>query len=449
MENIVHVSPEEFNASVTPSLKEPNPADSYNSRLFKKRDNLKQGNFNVLPFPFKRASYYFPGVEKPTYVNISAETKVGKTSFASFAFIFEQLWMAYHNPKLKVRYLYINAEESSTRIKDRIVSYLLYKYTNREIRIGYRDLNSATVPLPDNVAAVLQDDGFIDIRDFFFNNIEFADETYPTGISIAIKKFAEKHGEIIKGNSFETTNNLTGKKTVCQTTVGYKQKDPNEFLIVFMDNLNNVTPESGQTLLQAITAVSKNFKDIRNKLGLIIIALQQQNAEADTMDAFKLQRVEPKVTSLADCKQTARDLNIAIGIFSPVMKFSGLADGDPRKRDYKGYNLTKFGDYFRTVNIMVDRDGESSKAFPMFFDGVVNVWEELPKTTDTVALNNYYTLIDNIKAEEDRNKTFKELYKQNNGLNTSFIICSKEIYNRVARTSIVQYLCMQFKKLWQ
>ena len=33
-------------------------------------------------FLLKRASYYFPGVEKPTYVNISAETKVGKTSFA-------------------------------------------------------------------------------------------------------------------------------------------------------------------------------------------------------------------------------------------------------------------------------------------------------------------------------------------------------------------------------
>ena len=104
-----------------------------------------------------------------------------------------QLWNAYHNRKLKLKYLYLNLEESENRIKDRIVCFLLYKYTDGRVRIGYRDLNSSTIPLAQEVIDILEDDGFKDIRDFFFNHIEFNDSTYPTGIAITIDKFFEKN----------------------------------------------------------------------------------------------------------------------------------------------------------------------------------------------------------------------------------------------------------------
>lgn len=204
-------------------------------------------------------------------------------------------------------YHYCNLEESEDRIKDRIVSWLLYKYTNGTIRIGYRDLNSATVPLPEEVSNVLESNDFKEIRDFFFSRIEFDDNSYPTGLEIGIKQFANKHGEILRGESFTTENNITGKKSTYKTVTGYQQNDEDEFLIVFADNLNNVSPESGQTLLQAITKVSKFFKDIRNKFNFIIIALQQLSADSDSNEAFKLQRYEPRITQLGDCKQVRRD----------------------------------------------------------------------------------------------------------------------------------------------
>ena len=49
-----------------------------NDRLIRKRENLLKGNFNVLPFPFKRASYFFPGLERGSYTVVAAETKHGK-----------------------------------------------------------------------------------------------------------------------------------------------------------------------------------------------------------------------------------------------------------------------------------------------------------------------------------------------------------------------------------
>lgn len=422
--------------------------EDYNDRLIRKRENLLKGNFNVLPFPFKRASYFFPGLERGSYTVVAAETKHGKSQTASYAFIFMQLWNAYHNRKLKLKYLYLNLEESENRIKDRIVCFLLYKYTDGRVRIGYRDLNSSTIPLAQEVIDILEDDGFKDIRDFFFNHIEFNDSTYPTGIAITIDKFFEKNGKVTKGDSFTITDNITGKTSIKQRIIGYTQNDPEEFLIVFADNFNNVTPERGQTLLQAITTVSKNFKDTRNKYNAVLIGLQQINAEADSMDAFKQQRIEPRVTQLADCRQVSRDLNSCIGILSPYMKFEGLPNGDPRKEVYRGYNIKKLGNYFRALLFLSDRDGESAKVFPLYFDGKVCVFEELPKADDVNALELYYNRVEEIHRQEELDQQIKEEYKRTNGVSTSFFTACKDFNNVVAKSTFKQYLCRVFHKIF-
>lgn len=398
------------------------PNDAYNSRIFKKRDNVLSGNFNVIPFPYRRASYFFPGVARASYTLVTAETKFGKTQFATNAFILEPLWNAYRNPKLKLRYLYLNLEESEERIKDRIVSFLLYKYTNGRLRVSYLDLNSSMIPLSEDVCNILEDPQFIKLRNFYFSHIEFEDTTYPTGIDIAVKKFARKNGTIVYGDSFDTIDNMTGKKTTRNVIKGFTQNDPDEFLVVFADNMNNVTPERGQTLLQAITTVSKSFKDDRNKLGLTIIALQQQNSDVDSNDSFSNKRVEPKVTTLADCKQVSRDINMAIGIFSPTMKYKDLPPADPRTKVYRKYNIAKFGKYFRSVLFLVNRDGESDKVFPFYFDGITCIWEELPLWDDTRGLQVYYDRIAHIKAEEERDKANKDSIRQRMLNNVSFFI---------------------------
>lgn len=284
------------------NVMEENRIDEFNSWIFSKRDKIAEGKFNTLPMSpmLKMLSYYYPGLDEDTYLNITAETKNGKSNLGTFAFILEPLWEAYYNRALKVNYLYINAEESAKRIKSRIVCYLLYKYTNGKVRIGYKTLISSSKPLSQEVCDILDSDDFKDIRDFYFDHIQFVDVTHPTGIEIEIKKFANKFGKIVSGEPFVTIDNNTGKTKTIVPIIGYEHNDPDHFKVIFFDNFNNTTPERGQSLLQAITAVSKNLKDNRNKLGFPIVALQQQSFENDSLDAFKLQSIEPKISTLGD-----------------------------------------------------------------------------------------------------------------------------------------------------
>lgn len=429
------------------SLDEDMQEINYIERLVKKRENNLAGNLNVMPFPFKRSSYYFPGLELGTYAIVTGETKHAKTSIATYAFLLSQLWLAYNNPTFKVKYLYFNAEESREVIKDRIVCYLLNKLTDGRVRIATRDLTSTTVPLSQEILDIIQSEDFQKVMNFFFDRIEFNDVTYPTGISIAIDKFVEENGTKQKGEAFVTENNITGKKSVKQKITGYIHNDPNTFKVIFFDNFNNITPEQGQTLLQAITLVSKNLKDVRNKYNFIIIGIQQQNSEGDSNDAFKIQKLEPSISRLQDCRMTSRDCQVAIGIYCPTMKFEGLPKGDVRKEDYHGYNIKKLGTYFRSIHLLLDRNGECAKSFPMFFDPLTTTFEELPPVDDETALERYYKRVEQFEVLKRTDMENKDAYKKQHGLHVTFIGFNKNYNKLFARLNIKEYLCSVFHKL--
>lgn len=420
---------------------------NYIDRLTKRRERKLSGKLNAMPFPFKRASYYFPGLELGTYAIVTGETKHAKTSIATYAFLLSQLWLAYNNPTFKVKYLYFNAEESREVIKDRIVCFLLNKLTGGKIRISTRDLTSTTMPLSQEILDTITSEKFQEVLNFFLDRIEFNDITYPTGISIAIDKFVEENGTKQKGDSFVTENNITGKKITKQKIIGYTHNDPDTFKVIFFDNFNNITPEQGQTLLQAITVVSKNLKDVRNKYNFIIIGIQQQNSEGDSNDAFKIQKLEPSISRLQDCRMTSRDCQVAIGIYCPTMKFEGLPNGDARKEIYCGYNIKKLGTYFRSIHLLLDRNGECAKAFPMFFDPLTTTFEELPPVDNEAALQAYYQRVEQFEEYKRADMERKEAYKRTHGLSMTFIGFSKN-YNKIfAKLNIKEYLCKTFHKL--
>ena len=87
----------------------------------------------------------------------------------------------------------------------------------------------------------------------------------------------------------------------------------------------------------------------------------------------------PSSDGLADCKTTTRDANLVIGLFSPF-KY-GL-------RDYEGYDITKFKNNIRFMQVLEDRDnGAGGQICPLFFDGTVGMFAELPLPTDKVEID--------------------------------------------------------------
>jgi hypothetical protein len=85
---------------------------------------------------------------------------------------------------------------------------------------------------------------------------------------------------------------------------------------------------------------------------------------------------------LGDSKYVSRDADIVLGLFSPF-RF-GMTD-------YLGYDITILKDRLRFLEVIVNRNGEMGGILPLWFDGAVCDFRELPKSNDKTALAKVYS----------------------------------------------------------
>ncbi|MBR6347456.1 MAG: hypothetical protein IKR80_00725, partial [Spirochaetales bacterium] len=108
----------------------------------------------------------------------------------------------------------------------------------------------------------------------------------------------------------------------------------------------------------------------------------------------------PAVATLGDTKYTARDANYVLGLFDP--SFFGLPNWLGYKiQDTDGLGLRNYG---RFLYIIRGRDGEQGGVCPLFFDGAVSEFEELPKPDDINALTKIYNRINSLKSYKQKKK---------------------------------------------
>ncbi len=105
------------------------------------------------------------------------------------------------------------------------------------------------------------------------------------------------------------------------------------------------------TLKQSMDKLSEYLaKYLRNRYNYSPVVIQQQAFESEGNEAFKLGKVRPSVAGLGDSKYTSRDSNVVLGLFSPF-RFS--------LREYEGYDITKFKDNIRFLEVCVNRDKQN------------------------------------------------------------------------------------------
>ena len=89
-------------------------------------EKVLNGGINSIPTPFPRFSNHFLGVEQRKMYVVTARTKVGKTTFASFVFIYNSLLYAYMHPDvIRIRIFYYPWEESPDEVLLRFMRYYL------------------------------------------------------------------------------------------------------------------------------------------------------------------------------------------------------------------------------------------------------------------------------------------------------------------------------------
>lgn len=364
-------------------------------KIKEKRQRVIDGKVNSIPSPFKRFSNDFIGLQQAKYYLITSFTKGGKSQFVSYLF-FEALMYLYDSIQrgedigLKIKIFWYALEETEDRITLRFISWLLNRMSNFQLRYSPQDLESAKNDkiLPEEVLEFISRPEFTDRVDFFSEHVEFSTKTNPTGIWKEVKQFCEDNGKVITRKTFIKDN--SGNTHEVQAFDHYVPNDESLYTFVLIDTINLIEPESGLSKKQTMDKMSEYCILLRNRYGISPVVIQQQNTTAESLDAQKMNKVTPTTSSLGDSSYTARDSNIAIGIFNPS-KF--------RINDYAGYRIDRFKDHFRSISILINRDGEIGGEAPLFFDGATCNWFELPKPNDIPAMTKVYKYLDSINGD--------------------------------------------------
>ena len=362
-----------------------------------RRQRILDGQLNCIPSPFKRFSEDFIGIEQACYYTITSFTKGGKSQFTSYTFIYKPLMFCYYTKAdVDIKILYFPLEETPERIMQRFISWLLYDFSKGEIRISPRDLRSTTNAVSQEILDIIASDEIQDIIKYFEEHVIFPEESgNPTGIYKYCKQYAEEHGKVYtKKGKYKDELGVVQEREVFDR---YEQDNPNEYRLIIIDTINLIDTERGMSLKQSMDKLSEYLaKYLRNRYNYSPVVIQQQAFESEGNEAFKMGRVRPSVAGLGDSKYTSRDSNVVLGLFSPF-RFA--------LKEYEGYDISKFKDNIRFLEMIVNRDGEMGGLCPLFFDGAVCQFNELPKPNDIEGINKVY-----IYLEKIRNITTKSFF---------------------------------------
>jgi len=255
-------------------------------------------------------------------------------------------------------------------------------YLKEGVRISPTDLRSTRV---NNVLSE-ETLSLIEKNKEYFQKIEdtvtFIDDIRnPYGIYKFMREYAEQNGT-------QYTKKVNFGDKVKELDDYYVPNDEDEYVIIIIDHISLLTPENNKSIHEAIGELSKHLVKLRNKHKYIPVVVQQQASSQESIENAKANRLKPTLDGLGDNKMTQRDCNVAIGLFSP------FRHEIPK---YYKYDVTYFKDNIRFLEILASRDGGGGSIAPLFFDGCVNYFKELPHSSDLEGMSYVKKHIENIR----------------------------------------------------
>ncbi len=332
----------------------------------------EEGFDNCIPSPFVRYQNFFPGIEPAKYTLITANAKVGKTQITDFMYLYHPIWYTLtHATNYEIKVLYFSLEMSEDQKIIQAISHFLKRFY--DISASPKTLRSLTEVLDKTIISKISEmKGFMEK---FFEKVEYIDHIRNRyGIWKYIFDYAEKNGEI----EYEEKN-FDGRKV--KVIKKYTPKNPNLITIVIVDHVSLLTPEGSDDKMKTISRFSgEDMVRARNLFGFNPVLVQQQASAQESLEHKKANALMPSLAGLADSKDTQRDVDIAFGLFSPARH---------EMNSFKGYDISKLGDNFRSLEILANREGSSNELCPLYFRGESSFFKELPLPKD-VAINQYY-----------------------------------------------------------
>jgi hypothetical protein len=354
--------------------------------IVNKRERLLNGKINCIPWNLPRFERQCPGIEQGKYYLVTAASKAAKTQLTDWLFVYNTIQQIVDNKlDIRLKIFYFSLELSKE--EKMLACFANILYVKEGIRISPSDLKST------RESNILSKDilNIIKKYEIYFKKIEeiveFVDDVrHPTGIYNLVRRYALANGKIY-------TRNIDIKGVLTEVEDYYEPNDPDEYVMIIIDHISLISSEkrNDQQLTQheSISILSSDYLiKLRNRFNYIPVVVQQQALAGENIEHKKMNSLKPSAANLADNKLTIRDCNVALGIFSPFRN---------EIPEYYGYDITQFKDNIRFLEIMVSRDGGAGTICPLYFDGAVNYFKELPKPDDKEGMKVVYEFLKNIK----------------------------------------------------
>lgn len=264
------------------------------------------------------------------------------------------------------------------------LSYLLFVLSGMKIIISPKNLRSTRKAVDPNILEFMKQHR--KTIDEFLECVEFIDNIRnPYGIYNYMRQYAVENGV-----QHKKTIMIDGKPT--EVDDYYEENNPEEYVMCIVDHAKLLTTENGGSVQQAIGDLSsKYFILLRNKYSQIPVLIQQQAAAQESVDNMKANRLRPTLDGLGENKTTQQDANVIFGLFSPFRHHIP---------EYEGYDIKYFKDNIRFLEILGGREGGAGTICPLYFNGAVNYFKELPSYNNEAELKITKQIIENNRRNE-------------------------------------------------
>lgn len=339
--------------------------------MVERRQRILDGKVNCIPWGLPRFETQSPGIEQKKYYLFTANSKVGKTQITDYLCMLSPIKRVVENKiNVKLKLFYFSLEMTKEEKMLSAMAYFLYELSGGKIRVSPKDLMSTRKEKVLDKDILAEIDKYSKYLDKLEECVTFIDDIrHPTGINIFMEKYAKLNGKshmktvVWKGKNGEEDE----EKEIFDY---YEPDDPDEYVMIIVDHISLISPEKGKSKQKSMDDFSSQMLiKLRNKYSYIPIVVQQQSAAQESVENAKANKLKPSLDGLGDCKLTGRDANLILGLFSP------FRHEIPK---YLGYDIKFFRDNIRFLEILGGREGGAGSIAPLFFDGAVNKFAELP-----------------------------------------------------------------------
>lgn len=299
------------------------------------------------------------------------------------------------NKEIDIKIFYFSLEDSSSQVMKYLISNALY--IKKNIRMSSMKLNSyfEEDKLDNETLRNVEDLG--DYFETFLSKVEIIDNIRtPNGILNVVKEYLLRPdiGTFIKPNGERINRNEARDCIKNKIPISYSSKHPNRFVILLIDNLQNV--EKDEQDVNKYAALDRLTRVVlRNKLcnyyKTCNYFVQQQAGSKEsqqftTSGTSIVEKLYPSVDGLGEFKNSVQTAHVCYGLFNPSRyKIDRIST-----EGGNFYDILKLGDRYRSLRILKSNYAESNMELSLYFDGLTEDWQELPSAGDTILMEKFY-----------------------------------------------------------